>query len=210
MNEKRLNSGWLSKSKKPGSVLVSAASILLLSITVGFISYFAFYGHARSDKTTYADVEPVFERHCVECHSGLFARGRYNLSSYDFAVSSRIRARVVPGNKEASEMIRRIRGQARPSMPLDRPVMSREQIELVEKWVDKGARDARGNPADVPVNALVQIHGTLTGYWKLDDLTLLIDEDTRMDDTPEPGDYVQVRGVVEKKGGIRATRIRPR
>lgn len=210
MNENKICSGWLCKNEKPGSALVGAALILLLSISVGFIGYFAFYGHAHSDKTTYAEVEPVFERHCVECHRGLFARGRYNLSSYDFAVSSRIRARVVPGNKEASELIRRIRGQARPAMPLERPMMSREQIELVEKWVDKGARDARGNPADVPVNARVRIHGTLTGYWSLDDLLLLVDEDARIDDSPEPGDYVQVRGVIEKKGGIRATRIRPR
>ena len=51
------------------------------------------------------------------------------------------RARVVPGNPVASELVRRIRGQARPRMPYDGPpYLTDAEIDLIVAWIEQGAR----------------------------------------------------------------------
>jgi hypothetical protein len=41
-------------------------------------------------------------------------------------------------------------------------------------------------------------------------MPLVVDPGARIEKRPDIGDYVEVRGVVEGDGAIRATRIRPR
>jgi hypothetical protein len=54
---------------------------------------------------------------------------------------------VVPGHPEASELVRRIRGQALPRMPFDGPpYLSEADIALIVAWIRQGARDAAGDP----------------------------------------------------------------
>ena len=48
---------------------------------------------------------------------------------------------VKAGDPNASELVRRIRGQARPRMPLDGPpYLSIDEIRLIEDWIAQGAR----------------------------------------------------------------------
>jgi hypothetical protein len=56
----------------------------------------------------------------------------------------------------------------------------------------------------------VRLHGTLTGRWELDGLPLQVTPNTRFDDDPAIGSYVEVRGVLSADGGVQATRIRAR
>lgn len=65
----------------------------------------------------------------------------YLLSSYAATLASGERARVVPGNPAASELVRRIRGQARPHMPYDGPpYITDAEIDLIVAWIEQGAR----------------------------------------------------------------------
>ncbi len=163
---------------------------------------------------TYLHVAPIFATRCASCHadSGLMGRAPegYRLTSYRATLASHHRVRVVPGRPEASELIRRIRGQARPRMPLNGPYLSDGEVQLIEEWVAQGARNAQGRVAVIPEGAAVRLHGTLGPRWQLDGLPLSISERTRIDKSPGPGDYVQVRGRLGKAATVEVERLRRR
>ena len=164
---------------------------------------------------TYLDVAPIFARRCVKCHTdnGLMgaAPEGYRLTSYAATLSASERVRVVPGNALASALVRRIQGYARPRMPFDGPpYLSNAEIRLIEEWIDQGARDVDGNPASVPTGATIRLHGTLDAYWQLDGLNLNVSSGTRIDKSPAPGDYVEVRGRLGDDGKIEVKRLRRR
>jgi mono/diheme cytochrome c family protein len=170
---------------------------------------------AEGEPVSYLHVAPIFATRCAKCHTreGLMgpAPEGYLLTSYDSTLASADRARVVPGSADASELVRRIRGQARPRMPHDGPpYLTEEQIALIEAWVNQGARNAQAAPAPVQVGAEVRLHGRLGVGGRLDGLPLAIGPSTRMDKSPRPGDYVEVRGRLGRDGEVIAERIRRR
>lgn len=163
----------------------------------------------------YSHVEAIFARRCTKCHSSHGLMGAapegYLLSSYASTLAYDDRARVVPGSADASELVRRIRGQARPRMPYDGPpFLDETEIALIVDWIDQGARDAQGKPAPLPSGAKVRLQGTLGANWRLDTLPLKINAKTRSEHSPQVGDYVQVRGRLMHDGSVLVERIRPR
>ncbi|MBS7724183.1 hypothetical protein I0D68_01860 [Pseudomonas lalucatii] len=135
----------------------------------------------------------------------------YSLASYAETLAQGERARVVPGLAEASELVRRIRGQARPRMPFDGPpFLDETEIALIVAWIDQGARDAQGNPAPAPREAKLRLHGRLGANGQLDGLALRITAASRVEGAPQPGDYVQVRGRLLEDGSLLVERIRRR
>lgn len=135
---------------------------------------------------TYADVAPILVGRCVKCHGPnsiiLRVPEGYRLDTLERTLDASDRARVVPGNPSASELVRRIRGQSLPRMPFDGPPYLRaEEIHLIEQWVAQGARDGDGRAAAIPVGARVRFRGA-----------------------------EEVRGVVQPDGSISVTRSRRR
>ena len=169
----------------------------------------------KDQPITYARVAPILGRRCVKCHMENGTMGPppegLRLDSYESVMARGDRARVIPGNPDASELVRRIRGQSLPRMPFDGPPFLEEaEIDLITDWVEQGARNADGTQAALPVGARVRLEGHLTGRWSLDGLPLTVDGSTRLKKGPSVGNYVRVRGIVQSDGSIRATRIRPR
>ena len=163
----------------------------------------------------YDQVAPIFATRCVKCHTEKGLMGGppegYRLASYADTISTADRVRVVPGSPAASELLRRIRGQALPKMPFEGPpFLSDDEIALIEQWIADGARDSAGSPAPIPVGSRVRLHGRLVSSNRLDDLTLVITRSTRMDKSPGPGDYVEVRGTLDADGRVVVDRMRPR
>lgn len=164
---------------------------------------------------TYADVAPIFATRCAKCHTdnGLMgpAPEGYRLTSYEATLATSDRVRVVPGNPGASELVRRIRGQARPGMPFDGPpFLTDGEIRLIEDWIIQGAHSTHGEAATVPVGARLRLHGKLVSRWQLDELPLTLTPQTRIDKSPSPGDYIEVRGRLDESGGVRVERLRRR
>lgn len=167
------------------------------------------------EAVTYQHVAPILLQRCAKCHAANGLKGAppegYRLDTWEETIARADRLRVVPGNPAASELVRRIRGQALPRMPFDGPpYLAEEDIRLIEQWIRQGARDAQGNPAPAPAGASLRLHGTLNNTWELDGLPLSVDAATRIDKRPGPGDYVEVRGTVQRDGAVRANRIRRR
>ncbi len=62
------------------------------------------------------DIQPILNRYCVSCHGG---QASLYLDSYDHVLAGSARGPVViPGNPQASELVRRIKGVSQPRMPL--------------------------------------------------------------------------------------------
>jgi mono/diheme cytochrome c family protein len=163
----------------------------------------------------YDQVAPIFATRCAKCHTENGLMGAppegYRLASYAETISPADRVRVVPGRPEASELLRRIRGQALPRMPFDGPpFLTDDEIDLIAQWIADGARDSAGSPAPVPIGSRVRLHGRLASANRLDDLSLVITRSTRLDKSPRPGDYVEVRGTLGTGGEVIVERMRPR
>ena len=168
-----------------------------------------------SGPVRYDRVAAIFAQRCVKCHTERGLMGGppegYRLGSYADTLSTSDRVRVVPGSAAASELVRRIRGQTRPRMPYDGPpFLTADEIALIEQWINEGARDSAGTPAPVPAGSRVRLYGTLVSSRMLDDLPIVITRSTRIDKSPGPGDYVEVRGRVDADGRIVVERLRPR
>ncbi len=169
----------------------------------------------RDGPPTWVDVAPTFLSRCAKCHSESGIMGPapegFLATGYREILAASERARIIPGAPGASEVVRRVRGLSLPRMPFDGPPwLEDEQVALIEDWIAAGARDERGNPAPVPVGARVRLEGTLTGLWQVDGQPLVVDGRTGLKKGPGIGSRVEVRGVVQPDGSIRATRIRPR
>lgn len=163
----------------------------------------------------YRHVAPIFATRCAKCHTenGLVgpAPEGFLLTSYESTLSAADRLRVVPGRPNASELLRRIRGQARPRMPMDGPpYLTEEEIGLIEAWIAAGARNAAGQRAEIPSGAKVRLHGTLEARWRLESLNLDVGGKTRIDKDPDAGDYVEVRGHLDRNGNVIVERVRTR
>jgi mono/diheme cytochrome c family protein len=163
---------------------------------------------------SYLQVAPIFLARCVQCHADNGLKGPapegYRLTSYEAALTTIDRARIVPGAPNTSELVRRIRGQARPRMPLDGPpYLSDEEVKLIEDWITQGARNAEGVAARYPTGAAVRLHGILKAGGMLDGVSLIVGPRTRVDSIPAPSAYVEVHGTLNDKGRIVVERLRP-
>jgi uncharacterized membrane protein len=170
---------------------------------------------AGTQPVTYTQVAPILMMRCVKCHAAAGLMGPapdgLRLDSYEAVMTSGERVAVIPGSADASDLLRRIKGQATPRMPMDGPpYLSDAEITLIGAWIAQGAPDASGYPRPVPVGREVRLRGKLTAKWALDSTPLVVDGQTRLDKGPAVGDTVEVRGVIERDGRIRATRIRSR
>ena len=170
---------------------------------------------APGEPVGWQHVAPIFATRCARCHTDDGQMGAppegFRLNSYANALAAGERARIVPGNAAASELLRRVRGQSRPRMPFDGPPwLDEADIALVERWIEQGARDSEGHRAALPVGARLRFEGNLESHWVVDGLSLTVTAGTRVDKSPRAGDRVEVRGRVGADGGIVVERIRRR
>lgn len=99
------------------------------------------------EPVTFADVEPIFLRRCVVCHSEANPDGPpegLRLDTYEHILEGGEEIVLIPGSPQASEMVDYIEGTERPRMPLNGPSLSEDQIRLIRQWIEQGAPDANG------------------------------------------------------------------
>lgn len=211
-DEIALFEAWIAQGLAPGNATKPAAEPDVSSAAEPIVTQPA---AQPAGPVTYQQVAVILATRCAKCHTenGLMgpAPEGFRLTSYAETVSAADRARLVPGNPMASELMRRIRGQARPRMPFDGPpYLSESEINIIEQWIRDGARDASGNPAPSVTGRRIRLHGTFDNAGRLDGLEITISSETRVDDRPQAGDYVQVRGSIGEKGNVVVERIRRR
>lgn len=173
---------------------------------------------ARPAVPTWTDVAPIFATRCAKCHrdGGLMgsAPEGYRLNSYEAVLSSDDRVRVLPGRPEASELVRRIQGLARPRMPFDGPpYLSEAEIGLIRDWIRHGARNSLGEPAPMPTGARLRLRGSQSQDGLLESLGGSGGSGgggRRRDRLPGPDDDFELRGWIGPDGSIEVERLRRR
>jgi len=99
---------------------------------------------AKIENPSFAkDIKPIFDAKCASCH-GKRIKGGYRVETYDTVMTSGDNPPViVAGDAANSTLIKMLRGIKTPAggqMPPGRP-LKKEQIELIERWVNQGALD---------------------------------------------------------------------
>jgi len=97
-------------------------------------------------KVTYAaDVEPIVQQHCIECHvagqKGTEKSG-YLMDSYEAVMKgTKFGPVIVPDSSESSSLYLLVAGKADASiqMPHGKAPLSAEEITTIRLWIDKGA-----------------------------------------------------------------------
>jgi len=95
-----------------------------------------------------ANVMPILEANCVDCHSPPSGEGYITsglrMNSYEALMKgTKYGPIIVPGSSVSSTLIRLVEGRADPSltMPHNESMLSDVQIAVLKKWVDQGAQD---------------------------------------------------------------------
>ena len=94
------------------------------------------------------DIRPIFRAHCFDCHGATEEReGGLDLRLVRFLRRGGENGpAIVPGNSRESRLIGRIR---RGEMPPGDAKVSAEEIAILERWVDAGAKTARPEPETI-------------------------------------------------------------
>jgi len=97
-----------------------------------------------SDRVDFSrDIRPIFNQNCVSCHGGVRQKNDVSFIYRDEAlgVGKSGHRTIVPGNPDASELMRRlVSNDAEDRMPYHAPVLSKQQVELIAKWIKQGAQ----------------------------------------------------------------------
>lgn len=118
-----------------------ACSTVLLS------SAFVLVACGQKEISYKADVQPILQSYCVECHTENgqgYEKSGLLLTSYDGVMKgTRFGSIVKPGDALSSTMIMLVEGRADPSikMPHGKEAMSKEKIEVLKQWVAQGAKN---------------------------------------------------------------------
>jgi mono/diheme cytochrome c family protein len=84
-------------------------------------------------------VAPIFEQHCVRCHSPGNNKGDVSLATFDDLKSNEY---VIAGDPEGSYLIELVTSQdgEPPAMPKEAKPLSDAEVDLLRQWVRQGAK----------------------------------------------------------------------
>src|SRR5437667_6733902 len=82
-------------------------------------------------------VRPIFAAKCLSCHSGEKRSGALSLATYSGVLDGgRNGGAVRPGDSAGSLLMRRIRGEVAPGMPLGKDPLTPPEVAVIRAWID--------------------------------------------------------------------------
>lgn len=134
--------------------------VIALALAVPVL-YVALPGCQSGRKVDYsADVKPILNKHCISCHGGVKQSGGFSVLFREEAlgVTKSGKPAIIPGDAAGSEFIKRLHSKdPEERMPYKHAPLSKEEIDVLTRWVDQGAawgkHWAYEPPRDVPVPA---------------------------------------------------------
>ena len=90
-----------------------------------------------------ADVKPILNKKCITCHGGVKAKAGFSLLFREDALAKTESGKpaIIPGDPDASEMIRRITvNDPEERMPYKHEPLSKQEIETLRAWIKQGAQ----------------------------------------------------------------------
>jgi hypothetical protein len=101
------------------------------------------------------DVAPVLLASCYSCHGGFDdLSANFSMKTFDSLLrGGRSESPIMPGRAAESLLVKKLKGPVGRGqrMPLNRPPLSADQISMIERWINEGARlDGRSTRLDLP------------------------------------------------------------
>ncbi|WP_310820882.1 c-type cytochrome domain-containing protein [Stratiformator vulcanicus] len=96
------------------------------------------------------EVAPILTKYCAGCHGDFAPDGDFALHSYDALLKGTPDGpAVLAGDAESSLIVRLITGEAEPAMPPDdEPKPGENEIAILTRWIDGGAKGPAGVEPD--------------------------------------------------------------
>ncbi len=111
-------------------------------VAVVALSSFSILGVFDQKVDYNTQIKPILNKQCIACHGGVKKTAGFSLLFRHEALAPTKSGKpaIVPGDADASEMIRRLTlHDPEERMPLDGEPLNEEEIDLLRKWVDQGA-----------------------------------------------------------------------
>jgi len=107
-------------------------------------------------------IRPILKAKCFECHGeGKKLKGGLDLRLKHFLVKGgKSGPALVPGKADASAVLVRVRNQ---EMPPGKKKLTKEEVSLLERWIQEGAAIGRAEPAELPPG--FSISPEEAGHW---------------------------------------------
>jgi mono/diheme cytochrome c family protein len=142
--------------------LIALSSMLVLT-GISFVPhYLPGISASQNGRVDFArDIQPIFEANCNSCHNAKKASGQLRLDVRALAMKGGISgAVIIPGNSRQSRLMQRILGAGgEQRMPLKSEPLEPQQIELIRRWIDEGAK------WDEPNSELRTANAELPKHW---------------------------------------------
>jgi hypothetical protein len=110
-------------------------------LSLGFSGYYIFL---TADPVDYnAEIKPIINQKCISCHGGVKKKGGFSLLFREEALSPTASGKpaIIPGDAKNSDMIRRLHYKdPEERMPYKEEPLSKQEIELLTRWIDEGAK----------------------------------------------------------------------
>lgn len=118
--------------------------LLLTLLVVIIITASAFIINAHNASIDFnTQVKPILNKNCITCHGGVRRQANFSLLFRTEALKKTKSGKyaIVPGHAEKSEMIRRVKlNDPEDRMPYKHTPLKKEEIEILTKWIDQGAK----------------------------------------------------------------------
>jgi mono/diheme cytochrome c family protein len=83
-------------------------------------------------------IKPIFEQRCASCHLGRGTSGGLSLASEaTLKVGGKNGPAVIAGKSASSLLLKLLKGQKEPRMPLSGPPLEEAQVALIADWIDR-------------------------------------------------------------------------
>ena len=116
---------------------------------------------AAADPSFKNDVFPILRDNCLACHSAQAKMGQFVMEDYDgLMMGGKNGKSIVPGDSDASLLIRMLDGRAQPKMPLGGEGLPPQNLAVLKAWIDSGAKGevvTAGGPTLPPIEAHVKV-----------------------------------------------------
>ncbi len=148
--------------KKVFRGLQGFAAILLLAAT-GFL-----HSCGESDQVDFStQVKPIFNNKCITCHGGVKKNSGFSLlfEKEALAANKSGKPAIIPGDASGSELIKRVH-ETDPElrMPYEKPPLSEEEIDLLTRWIDQGAKWGQHWAYSLPEKVEVPVVSQQAGF----------------------------------------------
>lgn len=109
-----------------------------------FFSPFFFSCNQQTDQIDYSlQVKPIINRNCISCHGGVKRQANFSLLFRKDALDTTESGKpsIIPGDAAHSEMIKRLTStDPEERMPYKENALSKNEIEILRKWIEQGAK----------------------------------------------------------------------